>query len=95
MDEFPIFIDMEHFVTQNPAALQLSHSSKDVPIFNIILSALSDGTFLPPVVLFKGTPLHIPEEFPDNVLLEILPDRVRDLDCQRIWINKVRVTTKS
>lgn len=92
MDEFSIFIDLENISNQNPVALHLSGSLEDRPVFTVVLSALADGTFLPPLLFFKGTPTDLPKGFPDNVLLEALPVGFTDQDCQRVWIDKVRVT---
>lgn len=95
MDEFSVFIDLEQFSNQNPAALQLSGSSENKHVFTVVLSALSDGTFLPPLLFFKGTPSHVPEGFPDNVLLEARPEGFTDQDCHGAWINKVCVTRET
>lgn len=95
MDELPIFINMDHFKNQNPAAFQLSGSVSDEPVFNVVLSALSDGTLLPPLLFFKGTSCCIPEGFPDNILLEARPEGFTDRDCQHIWMEKVCVTAQA
>lgn len=89
MDEFFVFIDLEQFSNQNPSAFQLSGSSEDKPMFTIVLSALSDGTFLPPLLFYRGTPSHVPEGFPDNILLEARPGGFTDQDCHRAWISRV------
>uniref|UniRef100_A0A3B5K4G5 Pogo transposable element derived with ZNF domain a n=1 Tax=Takifugu rubripes TaxID=31033 RepID=A0A3B5K4G5_TAKRU len=89
MDELPIFINMDHFRNQNPSAFQLSGRVSDEPVFNVVLTALVDGTLLPPLLLFKGTSCSIPEGFPDNVLLEARPEGFTDQDCQQIWMDKV------
>lgn len=95
MDEVPIFINMDLFKNHNPSAFQLSGCVSDEPVFSAVLSALSDGTLLPPLLFFKGTPCRIPEGFPDNVLLEARPEGFADRDCQRAWLDKVRVTARS
>lgn len=95
MDEFFVFIDLEQFSNQNPAAFRLSGSCEDKPVFTVILSALSDGTFLPPLLFYKGTPSHVPEGFPDNILLEARPEGFTDQDCHRAWINRVCVTRET
>lgn len=92
MDEFSIFVNLEQFSKQNVEALQLSGLPGDKPELTVVLSALSDGTFLPPLLFFKGTPSHIPDGFPDNVLLEARPEGFTDQDCHRTWISKVCVT---
>lgn len=89
MDEFSIFIDSDRFSNQDPSAFQLFGSSEDKPAFEVVLSALSDGTFLPPLLFFRGTPFQVPEGFPDNVLLEARQDRFTDQERLRIWIDKV------
>lgn len=90
MDEVPIFIDMDLFKNHNPSAFQLSGCLSDEPVFTVVLSALADGTLLPPLLFFKGTPCRIPEGFPDNVLLEARPEGFTDRDCQHAWLDKVR-----
>lgn len=91
MDEFSIFIDLDQFSNQNPSALQLFGSSEDTPMFDVVLSALSDGIFLPPLLFFRGTSSHVPEGFPDNVLLEARQEGFTDQDRLHIWIDKVCV----
>uniref|UniRef100_A0A3P8SWK7 C2H2-type domain-containing protein n=1 Tax=Amphiprion percula TaxID=161767 RepID=A0A3P8SWK7_AMPPE len=70
MDELPVFIDLDQFSKQNLAAFQLFKSPEEKPAFDIVLSALSDGSFLRPLLFFQGTVSPLPEGFPDNVLLE-------------------------
>ncbi len=91
MDELSIFIDWDQVSKQNPSAFQLFGSSEEQPVFDIILSALSDGTFLPPVLFFTGTSSHVPEGFPDNVLLEARREGFSEQERQHIWIEKVSV----
>ncbi|XP_071356037.1 pogo transposable element with ZNF domain [Trachinotus anak] len=89
MDEFSIFIRSDEFRTQDPSSLQLCGSPEDPPVFDVVLSALSDGTLLTPLLFFRGTPSHVPEGFPDNVLLEAREEGFPDQDRLQIWINKV------
>lgn len=89
MDELPIFINTDHFNNQNPSAFQLSGRVSDEPVFNVVLTALADGTLLPPLLLFRGTSCSVPEGFPDNVLLEARPEGFTDQDCQQIWMDQV------
>ncbi|XP_073337747.1 pogo transposable element with ZNF domain isoform X1 [Pagrus major] len=89
MDEFSIFIDQDQFSDQNPSALRLFGSPEEKPVFDVILSALSDGTLLPPLLFYRGTPSLLPEGFPGNVLLEARQEEFTDQDCHKIWINKV------
>lgn len=89
MDEFSIFIDSECFLKQNPLALQLFGSPEQEPVFDIILSGLFEGTFLPPLLFFRGTPSHIPEGFPENILLEARQEGFTDQERLDIWIDKV------
>lgn len=95
MDELPIFINMDHFKNQDPSAFQLSGCVSDEPVFNVVLTALADGTLLPPLLLFRGTSCSIPEGFPDNVLLEARPEGFTDQDCQQIWMDQVCVAAQS
>lgn len=89
MDEIPIFINMEDFRTQKASALQLSGGVADPWLFTAVLSALSDGSLLPPLLLFRGAACRLPEGFPTNVLLEARPQGFSDQRCQDVWINKV------
>uniref|UniRef100_A0AAQ4PCN2 Pogo transposable element derived with ZNF domain a n=1 Tax=Gasterosteus aculeatus aculeatus TaxID=481459 RepID=A0AAQ4PCN2_GASAC len=89
MDEFSIFVDLDQFSNQNPSALRLSGSPTDRPAFDVVLSALSDGTFLPPLLFFRGGASRVPEGFPDNVLLEARREGFTDQERLRTWINKV------
>lgn len=89
MDEFSIFVDLERFSAQNPTALRLSGSPDEEPVFTVVLSAVSDGTFLPPLLFFRGTLSKVPDGFPDNVLLEARPEGISDQDLHRTWISRV------
>lgn len=89
MDEFSIFIDSDGFNNQNPAAFQLFASSEDKPVFDVVLSALSNGTFLPPLLFFRGGLSRVPDGFPKNVLLEARQEGFTDQERLQIWINKV------
>lgn len=89
MDELPIFIDSNKFYNQNPSSFQLYGMPNDTPMFDIVLSALSDGSFLRPLLFFTGTAPDIPEGFPDNVVLEARPEGFTDQDRLHIWIEKV------
>lgn len=90
MDEFSIFIDPYQLSTHKLSAFQLCSSSVlDKPMFDIVLSALSDGSFLPPLLLFTGNPSPVPEGFPDNVLLEARQEGFTAQERHKIWINKV------
>lgn len=95
MDEIPIFINMEDFQKQKASALQLSGCVWERCVFTVVLSALSDGSLLPPLLLFRGTPCSVPEGFPDNVLLEARPEGFTDQDCHHVWIDKVRVSAEA
>lgn len=94
MDEFSVFMDWERFSQQNPAAFRLQGSSEETPVFDVVLSALSDGTFLPPLLFFPGTSSHVPEGFPDNVLVEARRDGFSERDHHQIWIQKVGVRSE-
>ncbi|XP_069024764.1 pogo transposable element with ZNF domain isoform X2 [Embiotoca jacksoni] len=89
MDELPVFIDMDLFSNQNPAAFQLSGSPEDRPALDVVLSALSDGRLLPPLLFFRGTAASLPEGFPDNVLLEARGDGFTEQERLDIWVHKV------
>lgn len=95
MDEFSIFVDSDRFSNQSPAAFQLSGSSEDRPVLDVVLCALSDGTLLPPLLLFRGAPSQVPEGFPDNVLLEARQEGFTDDHRLHIWIDKVRTRTRT
>ncbi|RVE67155.1 hypothetical protein OJAV_G00114200 [Oryzias javanicus] len=89
MDELPVFINLEQFSNQNPSALQLSSSHQEKPTIDILISALSDGSFLPPLLFFAGTALQVPEGFPDNVLLECRQQGFTEDERLELWIQKV------
>lgn len=89
LDELSIFINVEMFNTQNPAAFQLFGSSEDRPLFDVVLSSLSDGTFLPPLLFFRGALLQVPEGFPGNILLEARQEGFSEEERLQIWITKV------
>lgn len=89
MDEFPIFIDFEQFSEQSPAAFQLSASAGVRPTFNVILSALSNGIFLTPLLFFQGALPPVPEGFPKNILLEARQEGFTEQERLQIWIDKV------
>lgn len=89
MDEFPIFVDLDGFTNQNPAAFHFFASPDDKPVFDIVLSALSDGTFLPPLLFFTGHLSPVPDGFPENILLEARQEGFSDQERLQIWINKV------
>ncbi|XP_072226622.1 pogo transposable element with ZNF domain [Leuresthes tenuis] len=89
MDELPIFINSDQFANQNPQAFKLLGSPGDRSVFDVILSALSDGSFLPPLLFFTGTSSLVPDGFPDNVLLEARQEGFTDEERLQIWIDKV------
>ncbi|XP_024154295.1 uncharacterized protein LOC112162668 isoform X2 [Oryzias melastigma] len=89
MDELPVFINMDQFSNQNPLAFQLFNSHQEKPTIDILLSALSDGSFLPPLLFFTGTALQVPEGFPDNVLLESRQQEFTENERLELWIQKV------
>uniref|UniRef100_A0A3Q3CHA3 C2H2-type domain-containing protein n=1 Tax=Haplochromis burtoni TaxID=8153 RepID=A0A3Q3CHA3_HAPBU len=89
MDELPVFIDLDKFSSQSPASFQLYGLPEDRPVFDVIISALSDGGFLPPLLFFTGAAPDIPEGFPENVVLEARAEGFTDQDRLRIWIEKV------
>uniref|UniRef100_A0A7N6A845 Pogo transposable element derived with ZNF domain a n=1 Tax=Anabas testudineus TaxID=64144 RepID=A0A7N6A845_ANATE len=98
MDEFSIFIDSDGFNNQNREAFRFFSSSEDKPAFDVILSALSDGTFLTPLLFFSGGPSLVPDGFPENILLEARRAGFTDQERLQIWINKVwrpRVATSA
>lgn len=95
MDEFSIFIDLDLFSSQNPEALRLCSSYDDRPVFDVVLSALSDGTFLPPLLFFRGGPSRVPDGFPVNVLLETRQEGFTDQERLQIWINKVGISSRT
>lgn len=89
MDELPVFIDRDRFSKQNLSAFQLFQSPEDKPAFDIVLSALSDGSLLPPLLFFQGTVSPLPEGFPDNVLLEARQEGFTEQERLQIWVKKV------
>ncbi|CAK6982763.1 pogo transposable element with ZNF domain [Scomber scombrus] len=89
MDELAVFINTEKFSNQNPAALKLFGSPGDSPLLDVVLSGLSDGTFLPPLLFFRGAAVDVPDGFPENVLLEARLEGFSDQERLHIWTQKV------
>ncbi|CAG5887818.1 unnamed protein product [Menidia menidia] len=97
LDELPVFINLDQFSDQDPQALKLFGSPEDRPLLDVTLSALSDGSFLPPLLFFTGTSPHVPDGFPDNVILEARQEGFTDEERMQIWLDKVwqpHVTSK-
>ncbi|XP_068188571.1 pogo transposable element with ZNF domain isoform X2 [Antennarius striatus] len=88
MDEFSVYVNWAKFLKHDPDALQLFGAAGQNATFDIVLSALSDGTFLPPLLMHQGRSLDVPEGFPDNVLLATKGKAVH-LECHGTWIEKV------
>ncbi|PWA33331.1 hypothetical protein CCH79_00014087 [Gambusia affinis] len=89
MDELPVFINSDQFSKQLASSFQLFGSPEDKPVFDVVLSALSDGRLLPPLLFFRGTASSVPDGFPDNVLLEAQEGGFREEERLRIWVDKV------
>lgn len=89
MAEMSLWLDLFQFSQKDPAALRLTSSPGEAPMFSLVLSGLADGTFLPPLLFFCGSLPPLPPGFPDNVLLEARPEGLRDLDLQQTWICRV------
>nr|XP_057903521.1 pogo transposable element with ZNF domain isoform X1 [Doryrhamphus excisus]XP_057903526.1 pogo transposable element with ZNF domain isoform X1 [Doryrhamphus excisus]XP_057903527.1 pogo transposable element with ZNF domain isoform X1 [Doryrhamphus excisus] len=89
MDELSIFVNVDQFSRQNPAAFKLLGLPGETPLFDVVLSALSDGTSLTPMLFFRGEPIDIPEGFPDNVLLEARRGGFTDAERLHLWTEKV------
>lgn len=89
MGEMSLWLDLFQFSQKDPAALRLTSSPGEAPMFSLILSGLADGTFLPPLLFFCGSLPPLPHGFPENVLLESRPKGLRDLDLHHTWIRRV------
>ncbi|TDG96033.1 hypothetical protein EPR50_G00235270 [Perca flavescens] len=89
MDEFSVFIDADRFSAQDPSALRLSGAAGDEPALDVVLSALGDGTLLPPLLFFRGAAARLPDGFPDNVLLQARRDGFRDSERLETWFHQV------
>uniref|UniRef100_A0A8C7ZGD1 Pogo transposable element derived with ZNF domain a n=1 Tax=Oryzias sinensis TaxID=183150 RepID=A0A8C7ZGD1_9TELE len=89
MDELPVFINLDQFSNQNPSAFQLFSSHQEKPVIDIVLCGLSDGSFLPPLLFYTGAALHVPEGFPDNVLLESREQGFTEEERLALWVQKV------
>ncbi|CAN9503589.1 unnamed protein product [Ophioblennius macclurei] len=89
MDEFPIFMDLDLFKNQDQMALQFSRADKERPLLDVVLSALSDGTFLTPLLCFSGLVVPVPDGFPDNVVLETRQQGFTQHERLNIWVQKV------
>uniref|UniRef100_A0A3P9KPB7 Pogo transposable element derived with ZNF domain a n=1 Tax=Oryzias latipes TaxID=8090 RepID=A0A3P9KPB7_ORYLA len=89
MDELPVFINFDQFSNQNPLAFQLFTSHQEKPVIDIVLCGLSDGSFLPPMLFYTGAALHVPEGFPDNVVLESRQQGFTEEERLALWVQKV------
>ncbi|KAM7373736.1 hypothetical protein PAMP_008566 [Pampus punctatissimus] len=89
MDELAVFVDPDRFSDQSLSALQLFGSAAETPLLDVVLSALSDGTFLTPLLFFRGTAADVPDGFPENVLLEARLDGFTEQERLHIWTHKV------
>ncbi|KAF1382162.1 hypothetical protein PFLUV_G00161590 [Perca fluviatilis] len=89
MDEFSVFIDADRFSAQDPSALRLSGAPEDEPAVDVVLSALSDGTLLPPLLFFRGAAARLPDGFPDNVLLQARREGFKDSERLETWFHQV------
>eukprot|EP00064_Thunnus_orientalis_P018546 superscaffoldBa00004314_g18647 len=86
MDELSVFIDLDRMSNQS---LRLFGTPAETPLLDVVLSALSDGTFLPPLLFFRGTAADVPDGFPENVLLEARRDGFSEQERLHIWTHKV------
>lgn len=84
-----MWVDMVQFSQQDPAALRLTGSPGEAPVFSLVLSGLADGTFLPPLLFFCGSLPPLPHGFPENILLEARPKGLGDQDLHSTWIHRV------
>lgn len=91
MDELAVFIHPEKFLEQGVAALQLFGRPEETPMLDVVLAGLSDGTFLPPLLFFRGATVEVPDGFPENVLLEARPEGFSEQERLSIWTQKVRL----
>ncbi|XP_051926997.1 pogo transposable element with ZNF domain isoform X1 [Hippocampus zosterae] len=89
MDELSVFVDAKLFAGRSAQAFQLQGWPTQTPLFDVMLSALSDGTFLPPVLFFHGAPVALPAGFPNNVLLEARRDGFSDARRLQVWTRQV------
>lgn len=88
-DEFPVFVDLDRLQNQDRLALQFSQTQKERPLLDAVLCALSDGTFLPPLLFFFGCEVDVPDGFPDNVLIESHLTPMSQKERLHIWTRKV------
>ncbi|XP_072536146.1 pogo transposable element with ZNF domain [Salminus brasiliensis] len=92
MDELSIFVDFGAFVettvTSRESAFRLEGTEK--PWVNIYLSSLANGTILPTVLFFKGTPFRsFSKKLPDSLLLEARADGFSENEELEIWNSRV------
>ncbi|KAM8884299.1 pogo transposable element with ZNF domain isoform 5-T5 [Synchiropus picturatus] len=88
MDELPIFIHMEGW-TCRLSNFHLLGMPGELPLFEVLVSGLADGTFLTPLLLFRGKCSVLPEGFPSNVFLQAQPEGFMDEDRLSLWTDKV------
>ncbi|KAI4895293.1 hypothetical protein NFI96_011133 [Prochilodus magdalenae] len=92
MDELSVFVDFDTLVDgtiiSKEAAFQLEGSGK--PWVNIYLSMLADGSMLPTVLFFKGTPFgSVSKRLPDSLLLEARVEGFSENEELDVWNNRV------
>uniref|UniRef100_A0A4W4HC95 Pogo transposable element derived with ZNF domain b n=1 Tax=Electrophorus electricus TaxID=8005 RepID=A0A4W4HC95_ELEEL len=92
MDELSVFVDFDVLVesstTSKETVFRLEGTGK--PCINIYLAVLADGTMLPTMLFFKGTPLeNISKELPDSVLLEARAEGFSEKEELELWTARV------
>jgi hypothetical protein len=90
MDETPIWIDMPGTHTLAPIG-EMTESLKttghEKSRITVMLSALADGTKLPPLVLLKG--VKPPPEIPSGIQIKMTPKSWANTEIIQFWLKNV------
>lgn len=89
MDEVSIFIRTGGKPRNLPSFHMLGLPG-ELPLFQVVVAGLADGTLLTPLLFFRGKHTALPKDFPCNVQLQAQPYGFIDYEEHlNIWTNKV------
>ncbi len=92
MDEIPMFFDMPSNRTLDKAGTKtvfVRTTGHEKTHFTVVLCCMSDGTKLPPMVIFKRKTIPKGEKFPPGVLVHCHPKGWMDEEGICLWLEKV------
>lgn len=90
MDETPIWIDMPGnytLETKGAKTVSMKTTGHEKSRITVMLSALADGTKLPPMVLLKG--VRLPKEIPTGIIVQMTPKSWANEDIIETWLRRV------